>query len=201
MNDRSTRPRGRPANTPTDLTRARILDAARHLFANRGYAATTNRAIAERAGLAHTAIYNHFHSKAGLFRAVFDEVEGLLTAELARAMEGGTGGDEFPLALLTAAEVMRATDPTAVAFLASMYVEINRHDELRQEFQGGPTAPIVETISALSGGGGAGRSDHFEQDLWFWIVFGIGLAQFGSLASDELFAAAIAGFRGRFSSP
>lgn len=195
------RPRGRPANTPSEVTRARILEAARHLFADRGYAATSNRAIAERAGLAHTAIYNHFDSKAGLFRAVFDEVQDLLTAELARATEGGSGADEFPLALLSAAEALRAADPTSVAFLASMYVEVNRHDELRQVFQRGPTVPIVDTIGALSGGGGATRGDEFDEDLWFWIVFGIGLAQFGSLAGDELFAAAIAGFRARFSVP
>lgn len=50
-----------------------LLDAARDLFAQRGYAGTTTRAIAERAGVANSLLHRHFAGKAQLFEeAVFD---------------------------------------------------------------------------------------------------------------------------------
>lgn len=48
------------------LTRRRILDAARALFYRDGYAATTLRAVAERAGVAIQTVYAVFGSKADL---------------------------------------------------------------------------------------------------------------------------------------
>lgn len=47
-----------------------ILDAAAELFAERGYAATTTRAIAERAGLNEVTLFRRFESKAGVLRAL-----------------------------------------------------------------------------------------------------------------------------------
>jgi AcrR family transcriptional regulator len=47
-------------------TRERILDAAREMFVEQGYEATTMRAIAERIEYTPTAIYHHFRSKEAL---------------------------------------------------------------------------------------------------------------------------------------
>jgi AcrR family transcriptional regulator len=47
-------------------TRQRILDAARDLFVERGYDATSMRAIAERIEYTPTAIYHHFRNKEAL---------------------------------------------------------------------------------------------------------------------------------------
>lgn len=44
-------------------SRARIRDSARALFAERGFDATTLRAIAERAGMGASSIYRHIRSK------------------------------------------------------------------------------------------------------------------------------------------
>ncbi|MFC5829028.1 TetR family transcriptional regulator [Nonomuraea insulae] len=49
--------------------RAAILEAARHAFAERGYARTTLRDIARRAGVTHGLISRHFSSKERLFLA------------------------------------------------------------------------------------------------------------------------------------
>jgi AcrR family transcriptional regulator len=46
-----------------------ILDAAREMFAAKGYAGTTSREIATLAGVHEPAIYRRFGSKAGLFDA------------------------------------------------------------------------------------------------------------------------------------
>lgn len=47
-------------------TRRRILDAARDMFAEKGYEATTMRAIANRVEYTPTAIYHHFRNKEAL---------------------------------------------------------------------------------------------------------------------------------------
>lgn len=51
-------------------TAERILDAAARLFAERGYAATTTRAIAEAAGVNEVTLFRHFDSKRGVLRAL-----------------------------------------------------------------------------------------------------------------------------------
>jgi AcrR family transcriptional regulator len=53
-----------------EATAARILDAAEGLFAERGYAGTTLRDVAARAGLRIPSLYNHFRSKEALYAAV-----------------------------------------------------------------------------------------------------------------------------------
>jgi AcrR family transcriptional regulator len=55
--------------TPTkgERTRQGIMEAAYELFLTQGYAATSMRQIAERAGLALGGIYNHFASKEAIF--------------------------------------------------------------------------------------------------------------------------------------
>jgi len=53
-------------------TRERILDAAEHLFARRGYHGVSLRAITDRAGVPLALVGYHFASKAGLFEALFE---------------------------------------------------------------------------------------------------------------------------------
>jgi len=60
-----------PAEAGSD-TPTRILDAAEALFVERGFAATSVRAIAERAGVSLGAAHYHFGSKQALFGAVVD---------------------------------------------------------------------------------------------------------------------------------
>ncbi|HEU4364195.1 MAG TPA: TetR/AcrR family transcriptional regulator [Candidatus Krumholzibacteria bacterium] len=54
----------------TDLTKERILDAAEHLFAEQGVAATSLRAIMKEAGANMAAIHYHFGSRTGLLEAL-----------------------------------------------------------------------------------------------------------------------------------
>jgi AcrR family transcriptional regulator len=51
-------------------TRQRILDAAREMFVQHGYEATTMRAIANRIEYTPTAIYHHFRNKEALLRSL-----------------------------------------------------------------------------------------------------------------------------------
>jgi AcrR family transcriptional regulator len=53
-------------------TRARILDAARALFAERGYAGASMRDLAEALGMTKAAVYYHFPGKADILLALVE---------------------------------------------------------------------------------------------------------------------------------
>ena len=76
-------PRGRYQKS--DVSRERILEAATELFATRGYAGAGVDRLAERSGIAKTAIYYHFGNKEGLLAAVLERaatqwIDGILQA-------------------------------------------------------------------------------------------------------------------------
>jgi AcrR family transcriptional regulator len=62
-----------------------ILKAARRLFGERGFAATTMDEIAEAAHVAKGAVYHHFATKEAVFESVFDEVSRDLLIDIDRA--------------------------------------------------------------------------------------------------------------------
>ena len=63
-------------------TRERILEAAAELFADRGYAGTSIRDIADRLGLTKAALYYHFTSKDEILQALVAKPIALMTAVL-----------------------------------------------------------------------------------------------------------------------
>lgn len=71
-------------------TRQKVLDAARQLFAERGYEPATIRDIAKGAGMSTGAVFANFQDKAELFEAVLtgDLVKLAETMKAAAAAEG-----------------------------------------------------------------------------------------------------------------
>jgi AcrR family transcriptional regulator len=93
-------------------TRQKVLDAARGLFAERGYEPATIRDIAKGAGMSTGAVFANFQDKAELFEAVLTEDmtkladtvkagagEGSVKARLGAALTAGYHGslDQLPL--------------------------------------------------------------------------------------------------------
>lgn len=66
-----------------------ILRAARGLFAEAGFEATSIDDIASRAGVAKGAVYHHFRSKEAVFVAVLEAVQAGLASDLARRAARG----------------------------------------------------------------------------------------------------------------
>lgn len=66
---------------------ARILKAAGHLFAKRGFRGTTTRAIAEEAGVNEALLFRHFPSKAALFDALLTEALESWTQAIVPALD------------------------------------------------------------------------------------------------------------------
>jgi AcrR family transcriptional regulator len=69
-----------------EATRRELLAVARELFAAHGYAATSLERVARDAHVTRGALYHHFDGKRGLFRAVYEALEGELVARVAAAV-------------------------------------------------------------------------------------------------------------------
>ncbi|HZB70909.1 MAG TPA: TetR/AcrR family transcriptional regulator [Acidimicrobiales bacterium] len=74
----------------TSATRRALLDAARDQFAERGFSGTGREQVAAAAGVTRGALYHHFGTKEGLFRAVVEELEAGLAERVAAAALAGT---------------------------------------------------------------------------------------------------------------
>lgn len=87
----------RPAGADSEVTRARLQQAAARLFAERGVGGTSVRAIADECGVTSATVHHYFGGKDDLHRAVVDamylELDGL-RGELAEALAHAlpTGG-------------------------------------------------------------------------------------------------------------
>jgi AcrR family transcriptional regulator len=74
-------------------TRERLLAAARELFGERGYEATSVEAVLSASGVARGALYHHFQSKAELFDAVVEQT----LVDIADATGTAARGHDDPL--------------------------------------------------------------------------------------------------------
>ena len=79
-------------------TRRALLDAARSLFAEKGYHGAAAEEIVGRAGLTRGALYHHFEDKKDLFRVVVDEMEGEIDEEIEAAERAHSGLPEAVMA-------------------------------------------------------------------------------------------------------
>ena len=106
------RARSAPRRREPEQKRARLLAAARSLFAERGYAATTTAQLAREAGVAEGTVFHHFPSKRALLEAV--------------AGEYGRGLAERMFAGVDAA----ASDPAAEPMLRSAFAYVREQGAL-----------------------------------------------------------------------
>lgn len=70
-----------------EATRKTMLEAARGAFAREGYAHVSTEALVRELGLTRGALYHHFGSKEGLFRAVVEMVQAEVGAQVVQAAE------------------------------------------------------------------------------------------------------------------
>jgi AcrR family transcriptional regulator len=89
----------------SEATRAALIDTARRLFAERGYAAVGTEEIVRSAGVTRGALYHHFAGKKELFQAVYEDVERQLVERIAAS------------AISSAADPLQALHAGAQAFL------------------------------------------------------------------------------------
>ncbi len=132
MSSTSKRRRGRPPSTDSQQTRRKILLSARQCFAHGGYSDSTNKQIAEAAGVTASALYNHFPAKPQLYYAVLEASE----VEVAEALEAVIDPDDPILKqlkdMLAVYADMHSDDPSMAVFMASTNIERMRNPEIRK---------------------------------------------------------------------
>ena len=86
-----------------DDTRSRIMAAAAEVFACKGYAGATTRALAAAAGVNEVTLFRHFGSKKNLFSTILDEMSALPALDhiVAEQMTGDYRRDLIRLGSLT----------------------------------------------------------------------------------------------------
>lgn len=70
--------------------RAQLIEVAREVFADLGYATATVEEIAERAGVSKPVVYEHFGGKEGLYAVIVDREVQELTARITTAFDETT---------------------------------------------------------------------------------------------------------------
>jgi AcrR family transcriptional regulator len=133
---------GRPPGATSEATRARILQAARDCFARTGYAGTTNKDIADLAGITAAAIYQYFDSKTALYLATVHAAEAELVPEFEEAIANERTTRAAFRALLAASARLHAREPSLAAFLSSLPVEIRREPSVAEAMASAPS-PVL----------------------------------------------------------
>ena len=100
----------------THSSRSRFIAAARELFLQHGYDATSTALIAREAGSAETQMIRLFGGKAGLLEAVFNESWKPLNEKLQSIAASARSGREAILKVLSAMIAAFGSDPN-LAFL------------------------------------------------------------------------------------
>lgn len=108
----------------TDLTgRARLREAALELFAERGFEATSTRAVAAAAGLSPALVTRHFGSKQGLRAAVDEYVLGRIGEALGGLDAEGAGGGALMASLGEVSARLFGADPVLRGYLRQALLE------------------------------------------------------------------------------
>lgn len=136
-------------------TRQKILDVALRLFATRGYAGASTQDIAQAAGVAKPALYYHFGSKAGLFRAIVDRTEDELF-KLILAIKAETSDVREQLVKICAVMFQFACDRPALMGLAiDLWLDAKEQGPARKHCLG----KIRERLAAIGEIMERGRSE------------------------------------------
>jgi len=123
---------------PSEITRARILKTAERLFAERGYDATSVRAIVAKAKVNQAAINYHFAGKDGLYREV---LRGALRALTEHQLSHAQETKAMPREQALAEFVRDQLRPLAAQDELSRYLRIFNWEAVR------PTAVYRKLIS------------------------------------------------------
>ena len=160
-------PRGRRPGP--NLTRDAVLAAARESFAERGYQATTIRAVAARAGVDPALVMQYFGSKDGLFEAAI-EFPFDASQLVARIVEGPKSriGERMVASFLSLWDSPEF-GPQMVGLLRSAASDAKAAKRLRQVVEGEILRPVAESIGVPDA--------HLRADLVGSQLVGLGFAR------------------------
>jgi AcrR family transcriptional regulator len=137
--------RGRPQLRPDEETRQIIYEAARHQFAETGYAATSMETVARRAGVSTKTLYRLVPNKAALFEGmVSDRLDRFLSAVNLQAIDHAEIDEALYEALLACADL--ALDKEVIAIQRMVLQESGKADLARTFYRNG----MARSVEALA---------------------------------------------------
>jgi len=131
-NEATPRRRGRPPATKSADTHRAILDAARVLFAERGYHGVTNRELAAAAGVTTSALYHYADSKLDLYSQVEADFQGRFYSQFQEAeARNHTFVGKFRAVLAVALEMMYE-DPSFARLVGSVRRDVRQDPDVAE---------------------------------------------------------------------
>jgi AcrR family transcriptional regulator len=127
---------------PETQTRTRILEAAQHLFARKGYDGTTTRDLAQAAGVAEGTLFRHFSNKKAILLEI--ATQGwidILTDLLTELSEMGSYRDIAQVMRRRMMSLHRNGDRMRVCFMEAQF-----HPELRDRIQ----ADVIDKMTDVA---------------------------------------------------
>ena len=125
--------RGRPQVRPDDETRQIIYEAARHAFADGGYAATSMEAVARRAGVSTRTLYRLIPNKVSLFDGmVTDRLDRTLASVDLNAIDHAEIEEALYAALMACAEL--TLDEEVIALQRMVLQEAGKFSDIAGMF-------------------------------------------------------------------
>lgn len=121
---------GRPLACDGADTRQRLLVEARRSFAVDGFDATTNKNLAQSAGITTAAIYHYFPSKIDMYVAVFTDVQQLVCQTITNSVHPDCDISQNISAMIDSLAALTVREPAVVSFVLSVSSEAHRHPEL-----------------------------------------------------------------------
>ncbi|WP_040500875.1 TetR/AcrR family transcriptional regulator [Henriciella marina] len=104
-------------SSKSQQTQARMIEAARDVFAREGYADAALSEIIQKAGVTTGAVYYHFTDKKGLFQAAAESLEQEILDEVSRRVSGtGDAWDLFETAVLETLDICARPDIMRIVF-------------------------------------------------------------------------------------
>jgi AcrR family transcriptional regulator len=141
------------------------VEIAIHAFAGLGYETTTNKYIADEAGITTGALYHYFDSKIEMYEAAYAYVQTAIYERLAAALDGIVGFVPRLEAVLEAAHDLNGDEPSFARLIGAARVDMARNEELRIALAR-PQGPGYTFFDALVDDGiAAGEIDRANRPL------------------------------------
>ncbi|MFI5307930.1 MAG: TetR/AcrR family transcriptional regulator [Polyangiales bacterium] len=172
------------------------MKAARACFAQRGFAVTTNRDIADQAGVTAAAIYQYFDSKLALYLATTREAVADVAAHMRAhiATDDSTAGSLRGIVLSLLA--LHDADPSLTPFFAALRFELQRNPEIAKAIKPDRDELLLAMTEVVQLGVGRGEllAADVPRVVAMFVTCVIGLSQLATLLEHEQFAEAVGAF-------
>ena len=182
---------GRPAASTSAETRERILAAAEKCFGRYGYDKTSNKDIADEAGLTTGALYHYFDSKQELFLVLVKERYQQIVDSYRDVADGAGSATEKLCAILDRAVQWSLQDENLARFAWTSPIEIERHPEfgLSQSDAWGRSGGVATLLTDIIKHGVSNGELPADTDVAgtvnMFLAACAGLAQLAAFLSDE----------------